>query len=359
MEKNLETQIWIVDNLVEENNSYSQIVDAAQLIRAGELVAFPTETVYGLGANALSNQAVEKIYQAKGRPSDNPLIVHIADEAQLSMAAREVPERARRLMEAFWPGPLTLLLPRTEQIASLVTAGLDTVGVRMPDHPLALALIREAGVPIAAPSANRSGRPSPTTAEHVRQDLEGRIAGILDGGNTGVGVESTVLDMTAEPPLVLRPGGITLEQIRDVIGAAEIDPAFMTDPEAAPRSPGMKYTHYAPQGELWLVSGEPSRAAEKMRELVREAKQRGHRTGVLATAETASWWEAEPAADVVLVSGSRQDPETIARNLYACLRQFDDQHVQFIVSETLSRQGMGLAVMNRLEKAAGGRLLHV
>jgi len=359
MTKQPETKVWRVDNDVENVQSCAQIVDAAALIRQGEAVAFPTETVYGLGANALSNEAVEKIFLAKGRPSDNPLIVHIGDLSQLRMVASEIPERARKLMDTFWPGPLTLILPRTDRVAPLVTAGLDTVGVRMPDHPLALALIREAGVPIAAPSANRSGRPSPTTAAHVYTDLNHRIAGILDGGSTGVGVESTVLDITSEPPVILRPGGITLEQLRQAIGDVQLDPAFRADAAETPRSPGMKYAHYAPEGEMWLVAGNTEAAREKMRELLVEAKQHGRKTGVLAAEESVPFWSGQAHADVVLSCGSRQDLPSVAQRLYAVLRQFDEEQVQFIVAEAFPQEGVGMAVMNRLEKAAGGRIVRV
>ncbi|NGQ95544.1 threonylcarbamoyl-AMP synthase [Brevibacillus sp. SYP-B805] len=358
MDKTGETKVFVVDKNVEDFQSCSQIVDAARLIQAGEVVAFPTETVYGLGANALSDEAVEKIYKAKGRPGDNPLIVHIGEMAQLSMVAREVPGPAQQLIEAFWPGPLTLVLPKTDQVASLVTAGLDTVGVRMPDNPVALALIRAAGVPIAAPSANRSGRPSPTTAEHVRVDLEGRIAAILDGGSTGVGVESTVLDLTVQPPMILRPGGVTREQLQEVIGEVAVDPAFEAGKET-PRSPGMKYTHYAPQGEMWLVAGEEERVRAKMAAMLEQARQSGLSTGVLGTAESVRFWREHPSVDVALACGSRHDLHSVARELYGCLRQFDDLGIQYIVAEAFPRTGMGMAVMNRLEKAAGGRFLSV
>jgi L-threonylcarbamoyladenylate synthase len=360
MKQETRTKVWSVDKDVENVQSCSQIVDAAKLLRQGEVVAFPTETVYGLGANALSDQAVEKIFLAKGRPSDNPLIVHIGELAQLEMVAQEVPPKAEQLIEAFWPGPLTLILPKTDRVASLVTAGLATVGVRMPDHPAALALIREAGLPLAAPSANRSGRPSPTTADHVLADLNGRIAGILDGGSTGVGVESTVLDVTVEPAVILRPGGITLEQIQAVIGEVELDPAFLVGSEETPRSPGMKYAHYAPEGEMWLVAGDAPAVREKMIQLLAEAKRKGRKTGVLATEETAGYWRQHTElADVVLSCGSKTDLAGAAQRLYGVLRQFDDERVQFIVSETFSRTGLGMAVMNRLEKAAGGRIIRV
>ncbi|GEB31295.1 MULTISPECIES: L-threonylcarbamoyladenylate synthase [Brevibacillus] len=359
MEINLVTKVWSVDNDVENIQSCTQIVDAARLLHAGEAVAFPTETVYGLGANALSNEAVEKIFAAKGRPSDNPLIVHIGERQQLSTVAGEVPEKGQKLMDAFWPGPLTVIVPKNDRVASLVTAGLDSVGVRMPAHPVALALIKQAGVPIAAPSANRSGRPSPTTAAHVLADLDGRVAGIVDGGATGVGVESTVIDVTVEPPVILRPGGITREQLESVIGPVELDPSFEVGAVETPRAPGMKYTHYAPEGELWLVAGSEEQARIKMAELLSQAKIDGQKTGVLATEESAGYWRDHEAADVVLTVGAQADLEQVAQQLYAVLREFDNQQVQFIVGETFSREGLGMAVMNRLEKAAGGRILSV
>lgn len=363
MDLHEETQVWIVDNDVENDvekiQSCSQIVDAARLLRDGEVVAFPTETVYGLGANALSDESVEKIFLAKGRPSDNPLIVHIGDRGQLSTVARDVPEKGDRLMEAFWPGPLTIILPKTDRVASKVTAGLDSVGVRMPDHLLALALIREAGVPIAAPSANRSGRPSPTTADHVITDLNGRIAGVLDGGPTGVGVESTVIDVTVDPPVILRPGGVTKEQLEAVIGPVELDPSFQMGAVETPRAPGMKYTHYAPEGEMWLVEGTPELVRARQADMVRSAKENGLRTGVLATDASVAYWEQNMDADVVLSVGSAAHLDHVAQQLYAVLRQFDEEKVQFIVSETFPRDGLGMAVMNRLEKAAGGRILSV
>lgn len=355
----METKVWNVDKNVEKNPSCAHIVDAARLLREGEVVAFPTETVYGLGANALRDEAVEKIFTAKGRPSDNPLIVHIGELAQLSMIAREIPPKARQVIDAFWPGPLTVILPKTDAVATRVTANLDTVGVRMPDHPVALALIREAGVPIAAPSANRSGRPSPTTAAHVLEDLEGRIAGIVDAGSAGVGVESTVLDMTVEPPMILRPGGITLEQLQEVIGEVQIDPAFLAAEVQTPRSPGMKYTHYAPKGELWIVSGESQKAQLKMTEMLQQAKEHGKKTGVLAPKETVQLWEQTEYADVVLECGSIGDLSSVARDLYATLRKFDELGVEFMIAEAFPKLDMGLAVMNRLEKAAGGRIISV
>ncbi|WP_232697962.1 L-threonylcarbamoyladenylate synthase [Brevibacillus daliensis] len=351
----MQTKVWVVDKNVEENKSCSQLVDAASLIRSGEVVAFPTETVYGLGANALSDTAVEKIFKAKGRPSDNPLIVHIGEASQLDDIVSDVPPKAKQLIDAFWPGPLTMFLPKKAGIAARVTAGLSTVGVRMPDHPIALALIKEAGVPIAAPSANRSGRPSPTTREHVQLDLDGRIAGIVDGGSTGVGVESTTIDMTTEPPMIHRPGGITYEQIREVIGDVAIDPAFLGEKEQQPISPGMKYKHYAPEGELWLVEGK--QAQEKMQSLLQEAKQKGLTTGVMVPIEQVDAWKDSALVDLIVPCGSIYSLEDVAHDLYTALRRFDESGVQFILAETFPRKGLGMAIMNRLEKAASHRII--
>ncbi|KHE69210.1 L-threonylcarbamoyladenylate synthase, partial [Halobacillus sp. BBL2006] len=247
----METKFWKPSQPLENNSS---IEEAAQLLRNQHVVAFPTETVYGLGADATNEEAVQRIFEAKGRPSDNPLIVHVADIEQVEELAQNIPERAYQLMEAFWPGPLTLVLESNGVAAKNVTAGLSTIGIRMPDHPLALALLRNAGKPLAAPSANRSGRPSPTEAEHVWQDLNGRVSGILDGGATGVGVESTVLDCTSQPPVILRPGGVTKEDLEKILSKVDIDNA-LKDEQRQPKSPGMKYTHYAPEAPLWLVEG--------------------------------------------------------------------------------------------------------
>lgn len=350
-----QTKIWHVEKAVENNQLCPQLQEAAQLLKKGEAVAFPTETVYGLGANALSSTAVEKIFQAKGRPSDNPLIVHIANQEELQRLTTRIPAKAQQLMDAFWPGPLTLILPKGEGIAPEVTAGLDSVGVRMPDHPVALALLREAGVPIAAPSANRSGRPSPTTADHVEEDLQGKISGIVDGGATGVGVESTVLDVTQDPPMILRPGGLTKEAIEQVIGPIEVDAHLTLPQDQQPRSPGMKYQHYAPKGEMWIVESE--HVEEQVRIIhkwIGQAHKNQRKVGVLATEETKALY---PEADYVAVCGSREDLTSVARNLYDSLRSFDHKEVDFILSESFSVSGVGSAVMNRLGKAAGHRIL--
>ncbi|GGE81985.1 L-threonylcarbamoyladenylate synthase [Priestia taiwanensis] len=344
----METKQWYVDNDVYNVEKYPQIQEAAQLLQQGEVIGFPTETVYGLGADATNTEAVEKIFIAKGRPSDNPLIVHIASTEQLTHITKNVPSVAKELMEAFWPGPLTLVLEKKGGVSEKVTAGLSTVAVRMPDHPIALALIKEANLPIAAPSANRSGKPSPTLAKHVHDDLKGRIAGLVDGGATGVGVESTVVDCTVEPIVILRPGGVTKEQLEEVAGEVEVDPALLNEVEA-PRSPGMKYTHYAPDAPLTIVQGSES----FMQQLVDRAKREGKKVGVLTTEEKCASYN----ADVVLSCGKRDDLSTVAAHLYDALRTFDERNVDVIYSEEFPTEGIGSAVMNRLLKASGHRFI--
>jgi len=334
---------------------------AGLILRRGGLVAFPTETVYGLGASALDEGAVAGIFAAKGRPRDNPLIVHVADREMVERLAAAVPETARRLIDAFWPGPLTLVLPARAHLPVQVTAGLRSVGLRMPAHPVALALIRAAQVPVAAPSANLSGRPSPTTAEHVWRDLRGRIDVLLDGGPAGVGVESTVLDLTGEVPVVLRPGGVTPDELAAVAGEVKLDPGVLAagaETEAGgrpPRSPGMKYRHYAPRAPLILVEGGPERVAARVGELAGQFRTAGKRVGILACAETAGRYDGAE----VLVAGRRSDPATVAAGLFAALRRFDELGVDVILAEGIEPRGLGLAVMNRLRRAAGRRVERV
>ncbi|EMY4796316.1 TPA: threonylcarbamoyl-AMP synthase [Bacillus pacificus] len=344
----MHTNMWIVDNVVERKKYYPQLQEAAKLLRENEAIAFPTETVYGLGANAMNDEAIAKIFEAKGRPSDNPLIVHIGTKSQLDGIVKEIPPVAEKLMEHFWPGPLTIILPRKEGISEKVTAGLNTVGVRMPDHPVALALIEEANVPVAAPSANRSGRPSPTLASHVYEDLNEKIAGIVDGGATGVGVESTVIDCTSAVPTILRPGGITKEQLESVIGTVSLDPA-LKDEKEKPKSPGMKYTHYAPKAPLSIVEG----SREFIQRLVDEKKEEGFKVGVLTTEEYQHVYN----ADVVLSCGVRSDLASVATKLYDVLRTFDASEVDVIFSESFPNEGIGNAIMNRLTKAAGHQII--
>lgn len=340
---------------------------AAEVLRRGGTVAFPTETVYGLGANAWDAAAVRRIFIAKGRPSDNPLIVHVAHRRGVEEVVRAVPPEAEELMRSFWPGPLTLVLPRHPAVPDAVTGGLETVGVRMPAHPVALAFIEAAGVPVAAPSANRSGRPSPTEAGHVLEDLDGRIDLVLDAGPTGVGVESTVLDLTCRPPVLLRPGGVTLEELRSVLGEVAVGgPAGAAE---QPRSPGMKYAHYAPRAPMVVVEGpvSPSALAQAVWVLATEEAKAGRRVGILATAETAPFYQqmastrlpAGTFSPLVLVVGERSRLATVAAGLFATLRRFDASGVDAIVAEGVPEEGIGLAIMNRLRKAAGYRIRRV
>jgi L-threonylcarbamoyladenylate synthase len=326
----------------------------AAVIRRGGLVAFPTETVYGLGANGLNAQAVSGIYRAKGRPSDNPLILHIAEQGSVSKLAKCIPSNAARLMERFWPGPLTIVLERTSAVPDIVTGGLDTVAVRLPDSTVARDLIRLAGVPVAAPSANTSGRPSPTSAQAVADDLMGRVDVILDAGPCDIGVESTVIDCTTPVPTLLRPGGVTLEQLIDVLGEVEVDPALAAA-DVIPRSPGMKYTHYAPSAPMILVEA-PFPHVERI--IVRETKTAlaaGRRVGAVISDETAAGLD---GSVIVSAYGPRRDKHSIAMNLYSALRYFDTNPVDVIYAEGIDESGIGLAVMNRLRKAAGYQIIN-
>lgn len=422
-------------------NWSAELEFAAETLRSGGLVALPTETVYGLGANALDGAAVLRIFAAKGRPADNPLIVHIAEIQELDGLVTEVSDKARCLMAAFWPGPLTLVMRRTSNVPDAVTAGLDTVGVRMPAHPVALALIRAAGVPIAAPSANRSGKPSPTLALHVAEDMDGRIDIIVDGGACAVGLESTVVDVTVDPPMILRPGGVTREMMEQVVGLVEVDPALRTaglgdlnpalcaadqrdvnlasntdvhgdvnpamsatdqaelNPDedgpvdrmhsddvalfgpdgnlaltnsshsitTAPRSPGMKYRHYAPEAHMTVFCGSTEAMALAIAEAIEAAKSSGQRVGVLCSEEMKSALHAINRAempDILLIAGLARQPETYAAGIFQALRAFDSNGrigntVDVIFAEGMTDAGIGHAVMNRLGKASGGRVVHV
>lgn len=330
------------------------VEEAAEIIREGGLVAFPTETVYGLGADAMSVSASKKIYEAKGRPSDNPLIVHIADSGDLKKLTDKVPKEAKKLADAFWPGPLTMIVQKNEAVPYETTGGMDTVAVRMPNHPVALALIKASGTFIAAPSANTSGRPSPTKAGHVKQDLDGKIPLILDGGIVGIGIESTIVDLTEETPMILRPGYITKEMLEEVIGEVQIDPGIIaSDSLEKPRAPGMKYKHYAPKAELTLVTGEREAVVNTINRLTKEQMSCGKKVGIIATDETAAGY---PKGDILSI-GTRGDEDTIARHLYSILRKFDDIGVDLIYSESFASSGLGQAIMNRLLKAAGHHVL--
>ncbi|PWW08435.1 L-threonylcarbamoyladenylate synthase [Paenibacillus cellulosilyticus] len=369
------TSLWQVLPGADDQAARGAIAEAAQLLSGGGVVAFPTETVYGLGADARQTSAVEQVFAAKGRPSDNPLIVHIADESQLEGLVQPVGDTERALMRRFWPGPLTIVMPAVPgAVSPRVTAGLDTVAVRMPQHDVALRLIAAAGCPVAAPSANRSGRPSPTLADHVREDLDGRIDGLVDGGPTGVGLESTVV-MVEAPGVVriLRPGGVTAEQLREVVPTVLLDETLAgldsgqapstaapeqqlhAEPQAAPRSPGMKYAHYAPRGTMLLVNGDASQACDYIQREVAAAAARGEVTGVLTYEEHKHYF----TADEVVVCGSLEQLETAAQGLYAALREFDVRGVESIWAEACPSDGIGLALMNRLAKAAANRIVYV
>lgn len=342
--------------MTEEEIDASQIRRAGEILRAGGLVAFPTETVYGLGGDAFNPDSSRRIYAAKGRPSDNPLIVHICRLEDLEGVAGRVPPEAYRLAEAFWPGPLTMILPKRSELPKETTGGLDTVAVRFPSNRIAAALIDAGGGFIAAPSANRSGRPSPTLARYCREDLDGRVEMIIDGGQVGLGLESTIIDLTEEVPALLRPGFVTLEKLREALGDVNAGP-LVPDPEndEAPKAPGMKYRHYAPKGNLTVVEGAPEKAAAYINDKTAEYRNRGIRTGVICTEETRNFY----SADLVKSAGSRQDEGSVARELFRILREFDDEGAQEIFAESFSSDGIGRAVMNRLLKAAGQQVIQV
>ena len=382
--------------IIEDRNHIKdeELKEAAGILRSGGLVAFPTETVYGLGGNALDEDAARKIYAAKGRPSDNPLIAHVSCVEEVAPLVKEIPEAGRKLMEAFWPGPLTMIFPKSEKVPYGTTGGLDTVAIRMPDDPVANRLIALAGVPVAAPSANTSGRPSPTTAGHVWQDMNGRIDMIIDGGPVGIGVESTIVDVSSAVPAVLRPGAITMEMLEEVLGEVSVDPAILgpLSADVRPKAPGMKYKHYAPKADLTLV--EPGTGTEresgaeqvtgaeqktgadwntgaapetgldetqlqamirKVRELSREKIEAGYKVGVICTDESRGCYTDGEVRSI----GARKSQASVAHNLYALLREFDDLGVDYIFSESFPKDHLGQAIMNRLSKAAGYKIVKV
>ena len=406
--------------VIEERNHIKdeELKEAAGILRSGGLVAFPTETVYGLGGNALDEDAARKIYAAKGRPSDNPLIAHVSCVEEVEPLVKEIPEAGRKLMEAFWPGPLTMIFPKSEKVPYGTTGGLDTVAIRMPDDPVANRLIALAGVPVAAPSANTSGRPSPTTADHVWQDMNGRIDMIIDGGPVGIGVESTIVDVSSAVPAVLRPGAITMEMLEEVLGEVSVDPAILgpLSADVRPKAPGMKYKHYAPKADLTLVepgtgadresgaeqvtgaeqktgsgqkigaeqktgSGQKTGAEQKngadrntgadpetgldetqlqamirkVRELSREKIEAGYKVGVICTDESRGCYTDGEVRSI----GARKSQASVAHNLYALLREFDDLGVDYIFSESFPKDHLGQAIMNRLSKAAGYKIVKV
>jgi L-threonylcarbamoyladenylate synthase len=336
------------------------INEASEILKQGGLVAFPTETVYGLGGDATDKEASRKIYAAKGRPSDNPLIVHISKFSQLEEISKDLPENAKKLADAFWPGPLTMVVNKNEVIPYETTGGLDTVAVRMPNNPVALALIEDSGCMIAAPSANTSGRPSPTKASHVYEDLSGKIEAILDGGPVDIGLESTIVDLTEDIVTILRPGYINMDMLRDVVGEVRMDPGIVyndkdTTTGAKPKAPGMRYKHYAPKGDLTIIKGEEAAVISAINQKTIEAIQNGSKVGIIATSETADRY----TAGEVLVIGDRADERSIAHNLYDILRKFDELEVDIIYSESFATPKMGQAIMNRLLKAAGQKSIQV
>lgn len=332
------------------------IRQGGEILKNGGLVAFPTETVYGLGANALDEKAAAKIYGAKGRPSDNPLIVHIADWEAIHRIAVDIPREAKLLAEAFWPGPLTMVLKKSPQVPLTTTGGLSTVAVRMPSDRIAQALIRAAGGYVAAPSANRSGRPSPTKARHVAEDMDGVIDMILDGGDVNIGLESTIVDLTEGLPTILRPGYINQEMLSQVLGSVELDRGLASeDPNVRPKAPGMKYRHYAPRAELFIVEGPQEQVRRRINELARENGAAGRRVGVIGTDESLSCYRSGRVKSI----GSREDEITIAQHLYSILREFDEEDVSVIYSESFETPRMGQAIMNRLIKAAGHQIIQV
>ncbi|MBZ4688110.1 MAG: L-threonylcarbamoyladenylate synthase [Clostridia bacterium] len=334
-----------------------KIEETAKILKEGGLVAFPTETVYGLGADAFNPQAVRNIFKAKGRPQDNPLIIHIWSNEQLDKLVKNIPQKAHVLMNNFWPGPLTVVLPKKEGVMSEATSGLDTVGVRMPDHPVALKLFQRSGVAVAAPSANISGKPSPTGGLHVLKDLAGKIDVVLDGGSAKVGVESTVVDCTGEIPVILRPGGVTKEEMEEVVGEVLLDPALHRK-TFKPKSPGMKYSHYAPDGIMYLVVGKSIKSlAEKLADISMKRYQAGYKVALLAFEDTLALIGEKPYIKLSL--GSRDNLSITAAKIYGLLRQCDRLKIDFIIAEGCPRKGMGLAVMNRLEKASGGKIIRL
>ena len=371
----METKIIRVEGLEVSNSEQfeHELSEPARCLADGGLVAFPTETVYGLGADALNETAAKRIYAAKGRPSDNPLIVHIAKVSDMEKLA-QTNEMAYALAEAFWPGPLTIILPKKEIVPSGTTGGLSTVAIRMPSHPAALELIRQSGVYVAAPSANTSGRPSPTKASHVIEDMQGKIEYIVDGGMVGIGIESTIVDVSEGKPTILRPGFITKDMLEKIVGEVQIDPALEKPLDGfRPKAPGMKYTHYAPKGELTLVERAMATGSgvaddeggtcvdhqviAQIQQLAKEKMEQGFKVGIMAAAENLEAYQG--FADTIICVGDRKEQSTVAAGLYAALREFDAAEVDYIYAESFRGEGLSYAIMNRLLKAAGQRVIKI
>jgi len=349
----MKTEIVKID---EEQIDQEAIARAGEILKRGGLVAFPTETVYGLGGDALNENSSRLIYAAKGRPSDNPLIVHITNMEALEKIVTEIPPAARKLAERYWPGPLTMIFHKSSAVPLATTGGLDTVAVRMPSHKTARAMIDAAGGYIAAPSANRSGRPSPTVARYVIEDLDGLVDMIIDGGEVNIGLESTIIDLTGEVPTILRPGYVTQDMLTETLGLVDVDRTILdANSRQAPKAPGMKYRHYAPKGNLSIVEGEPERVVSYINERISALQKEGRKTGVIATDETVARYHGDDIKSV----GSRRDEEVIARHLFRILREFDDDNVEVMFTESFETAGIGQAIMNRLLKAAGHQVIQV
>lgn len=347
----METKVYVLDG--KEDSKF--IKEAAECIKKDGIVAFPTETVYGLGANALKADCVKKIFEAKGRPQDNPLIIHVASK-DIDEYVKNVPEVAKKLMEKFWPGPLTLILEKRDIVPMQTSANLNTIGIRMPNNKVALELIKESGVPIAAPSANISGRPSPTTIDVCVEDLKGKVDYIIGGEKCDVGLESTIVDCTVEPPLVLRPGGITLEMLRTIREDIQIDKGLLrNDSNFKPKAPGMKYRHYAPNAKLKIILGNREKTIEKINEIVHNYIDAGEKVGILATEESKDSYKLGEK----IVIGSYKRLDEVASNLFEALRQFNELGVDIILAEGFEEKGLGIAIMNRLNKAAGYDIITV
>lgn len=350
----MNTKIILMD---EDEINIDDIKIASQYIKDGEVVVFPTETVYGLGANALNSSAIDKIYSAKGRPGDNPLIVHVSNK-DISAYVCNISEKAKKLMERFWPGPLTLIFEKNNIIPDKTSAGLSTIGIRMPNNKIALKFIEECGVPIAAPSANLSGKPSTTTVQHCIDDLSSKISCILGSKESSVGLESTIVDCTENRLCILRPGGITLEQLREIDESVYIDPSILgkLKSDAKPKAPGMKYRHYAPKAPMQIIKGDIEKTIEKINKVTLEYIVKGRKVGIMATDETKARYTKKAT---ILSLGSRSNLEEIAYNLFNVIREFDKIDVDFIISEAFTEEDLGLAIMNRLKKSAGFNILEV
>ncbi|MDO5714110.1 MAG: L-threonylcarbamoyladenylate synthase [Tissierellia bacterium] len=345
----METEILHISSTMDTD----KIKKAANALQEGKLVVFPTETVYGLGADGRYQETVDKIFKAKGRPGDNPLILHVGREEQVEELVLEIPQAAKDCMIMFWPGPLTIIFNKNPDVPENVTAGLDTVAIRMPSHPIAEAILKEANIPVAAPSANVSGRPSPTKVDHVKEDLMGKVDMIVDGGITDVGIESTVLDVTVDPPMVLRPGSVTVEELKVLLGDVRMDEGLIqAHSKKLPKSPGQKYKHYAPKAECVLFGGNLSNVAKEVNRRIKENPHK--KIGVMATTETIEMYQ---GADLLLNMGSRTDLREVAHNIFDQLRYCDEEGMDYIYIEGFELTGMGAGIMNRLLKACGGKVV--